>query len=94
MDRLLGEKGVFFDDWNARVQHPVSQELHRRRGGELPRPAPVIEARNVGPGKVAESKGWVARAERVKHVEPWLESLAYRFDADQGSIVFAGDCGD
>jgi ribonuclease BN (tRNA processing enzyme) len=33
-------------------------------------------------------------AARVHHVEPTLQSLAYRFDTEQGSIVFAGDCGD
>ena len=25
------------------------------------------------------------------HTEPWLESLAYRVDSDEGSIAFAGD---
>lgn len=26
-------------------------------------------------------------------MEPWLQSLAYRVDTDEGSIVFAGDTG-
>jgi ribonuclease BN (tRNA processing enzyme) len=30
----------------------------------------------------------------VKHVEPTLVSLAYRFNTRKGSIVFAGDCTD
>lgn len=94
VERLLGKEGAFFDDWNARIKHPVSQEIHKRRGGLLPRPAPAIEASDVGPGEIAESDGWMATAARVHHVEPWLESLAYRFETDQGSIVFAGDCGD
>jgi len=94
VERLLGKDGAFFVDWNSRIQHPVSQAIHKRRGGVLPRPAPAIEARDVGPGTIAKSDSWVATAARVHHVEPWLESLAYRFDTDQGSIVFAGDCGD
>ncbi len=94
VDRLLGTEGAFFDDWNSRIHHPVSQAIHKRRGGSLPRPAPAIDARDVGPGKVAEGEGWTATAARVHHVEPGLESLAYRFDTDRGSIVFAGDCGD
>ena len=94
VERLLGKEGAFFDDWNARIEHPVSQAIHKRRGGVLPRPAPVIEARDVGPGAIAESDAWTATAVRVHHVEPWLESLAFRFDTDQGSVVFAGDCGD
>ncbi len=94
VERLLGDEGAFFDDWNARVKHPVSQEIFKRRGGQLPRPAPAIEASDVGPGRIAQSGPWVATAARVHHVQPWLESLAYRFDTDQGSIVLAGDCGD
>ena len=94
VERLLGPQGAFFDDWKARIEHPVSQAIHKRRGGELPRPAPAIEAQDVKPGKIAESDTWTATAACVHHVEPWLESLAFRFDTDQGSIVFAGDCGD
>jgi ribonuclease BN (tRNA processing enzyme) len=94
VERLLGKEGAFFDDWNSRIRHPVSQQIHKRRGGVLPRPAPAVEAVDVGPGGVAESGRWAVSAAAVHHVEPWLESLAYRVDTDRGSIVFAGDCGD
>ena len=94
VERLLGPEGAFFVDWQSRIKHPVSQAIHKRRGGSLPRPAPAIEARDVGPGEIARTDSWVATAARVHHVEPWLESLAFRFDTQRGSIVFAGDCGD
>ncbi len=94
VERLLGEEGAFVDDWKSRVEHPVSLEIFKRRGGVLPRPAPAVEAKDVGPGKIAEGDSWVASATRVHHVEPGLESLAYRFDTDHGSIVFGADCGD
>jgi ribonuclease BN (tRNA processing enzyme) len=94
VDRLLGAEGVFFDDWNSRIKHPVSLQIHQGRGGTVPRPAPAISAFDVGPGPVAESGPWAVTAARVRHVEPYLESLAYRFDTAHGSIVFAGDCGD
>lgn len=94
IEQLFGEKGAFFPDWNSRVTHPVSVELYQNRGGVAPRPAPAFEVRDVGPGKVEETASWTATAARVHHVEPTLVSLAYRFDTDQGSIVFAGDCGD
>ena len=94
VERLLGEQGAFFDDWNSRIEHPASQQVHRKRKGILPRPAPLIEVKDVGPGRIAESDSWAATAARVHHVEPWLESLAYRFDTDSGSILFAGDCAD
>jgi ribonuclease Z len=94
VERLFGENGAFADDLESRIRHPASQEVHRRRGGVLPRPGLAIEVEDIEPGKVAETDAWVATAERVHHVEPWLESLVYRFDTEDGSILFAGDCGD
>ena len=94
VDRLLGEKGAFYEDWYSRIQHPASHECHTQRGGALPRPAPSVVASDAEPGKVVETDSWTATAERVHHVEPWLESLAYRFETQEGSIAFAGDCGD
>ena len=94
VERLVGRDGAFFGDWNSRVNHPASQEVHRQRGGALPRPALAIEVKDVGAGRIADCGSWVATAARVHHVEPWLESLAYRFETDQGSVLFAGDCGD
>ena len=94
VERLLGEEGAFVDDWTSRVEHPVSLAIFKRRGGVLPRPAPAVETKDVGPGTTARTDSWTATATRVHHVEPGLESLAYRFDTDHGSIVFAADCGD
>ena len=94
VERLLGRDGAFFDDWHARIHHPASQESFTSRGGILPRPPPAITARDVGPGPVAKTDSWTATAERVHHVEPMLESLAYRFETQEGSVLFAGDCTD
>ena len=90
-ERLVGPDGAFSHDWKSRVGHPVSQSLHRGRGGSLPRPEPSFDAKDVGPGKVADHDYWKVTATLAKHVEPWLTSLAYRVDSDAGSIVFAGD---
>ena len=94
VDRLLGVEGAFFDDWRSRVDHPASHACHQQRGGSLPRPAPSVDAKDVAPGRIAAADSWAATAARVRHVEPTLESLAYRFDTDEGSVVFAGDCAD
>lgn len=94
VERLLGVEGAFFDDWYSRVKHPASHECHRQRGGSLPRAAPSIKTRDMGPGTVVETESWTATAEQVHHVEPWLISLAYRFETTDGNIVFAGHCGD
>ena len=94
VEQLLGEKGAFFPDWHSRVTAPVSIQIFKNRGGTPPRPAPAFDTRDVGPGKVEENASWTVTAARVHHLEPTLVSLAYRFDTDRGSVVFAGDCGD
>jgi len=94
VEKLLGEEGVFFPDWHSRVAHPVSIRIFEQRHGVPPRPAPAFDVRELESGVVDETASWKATAVRVHHVEPTLVSLAFRFDTEQGSIVFAGDCGD
>jgi len=89
--RLIGPEGAFVDDWKARVGAPVSQAVHANRGGSLPRPAPNVRAIDIEAGAVVEADAWRATAAEVRHVQPWLRSLAYRFETAGGSIVFAGD---
>ena len=91
-ERLLGEDtGAYWHDIIARTNHPLSLWAHQSRGGTLPRKPPVIHSNDVGPGTVATSKHWEITAARVEHVQPYLDSLAYRIDSDEGSIVFSGD---
>lgn len=92
--RLLGEEGAFYEDWKSRIEHRASHECHRQRQGIMPRPAPAVVAKDVGPGAVTQGEVWSVTAERVHHVEPWLESLAYHFETEEGSVLFAGDCAD
>jgi len=91
--RLIGPRGAFTFDWRARVNAPVSQCVHRNRGGTLPRPAPDIAVTDVDPGIVVERPGWAVHAARAQHVQPWLESLAYRVVTPGGCVFFAGDTG-
>jgi ribonuclease BN (tRNA processing enzyme) len=92
-DRLIGEEGAFAFDWQARVNSPLSHRAFQLRGGVLPRKPPSVSVKDIGPGKVTEGKDWQVTACRAEHVQPWLESLAYRLDSDAGSIVFTGDTG-
>ena len=98
VNRLLGPSGAFYDDWHSRVTHPVSLELHRSRGGELPRPEPKIVSHEVSPvapyAEVTQIGSCKVSTVQVYHVEPTLISLAYRFESVEGSILFCGDCGD
>ncbi len=85
------EEGLFAHDWIARVNHPLSQRIHVNRGGTLPRKPPFVQAKDVGPGKVHSGKDWEVTAASAEHVQPYLDSLAYRFETPNGSIVFTGD---
>ena len=92
-EQLVGPDGAFSLDWKARVGALVSQSVHVNRGGPLPRPKPAYSATDISAGEVMEEAGFKIAAAHASHVEPWLESLAYRVDTDRGSITFAGDTG-
>ena len=88
---IIGEKGVFAHDWKARVNSPMSQRIHVNRGGTLPRKPPDVFAKDVTEGKVFIADDWEVTAAIAEHAQPWLDSLAYRFDTPEGSMVFTGD---
>ncbi|HYU18181.1 MAG TPA: MBL fold metallo-hydrolase [Chloroflexota bacterium] len=90
-DRILGDNGAFSHDWKARVNAPVSQRVHVNRGGVLPRKPPIVAVKDVGPGPVYSGRDWRVTSAPAEHVQPWLDSLAYRLDSSDGSIVFTGD---
>jgi ribonuclease Z len=90
-ERLLGENGAFVHDWKARVSFPGSQRVHVNRGGTLPRKPPSVLAKDVGPGLIHQGREWRVTAAPAEHAQPWLDSLAYRLDSAEGSIVFTGD---
>lgn len=88
---LIGEDGVFAHDWKARVGSPISQRVFVNRGGTLPRPAPVVDSTDIEAGAVIEGVDWTVRSAEAVHVQPFLDSLAYRIDTDSGSVVITGD---
>ena len=90
-ERILGERGAFAHDWKARVNHPLSQRVHVNRGGTLPRQPPAVSVRDVGPGLIHRGADWQVTAAPAEHVQPYLDSLAYRLDSAAGSVVFTGD---
>ena len=88
---IIGSKGAFAHDWKARIGAPGSQQVFMNRGGTLPRTPPEVLAKDIGPGKVYSGDDWEVTAAPAVHVQPFLDSLAYRFDTSDGSIVFTGD---
>ncbi len=90
-DLLREDGGLFAHDWKTRVNNPSSQQLHANRGGTLPRKPPEVLATDVSPGKVFSGMHWEITAAEAEHVQPYLDSLAYRIDSPEGSMVFTGD---
>ena len=88
---LIGEEGVFAPDWKARVNHPLSQQVFVNRGGVLPRKPPAQKAKNIDSGATVDGNGWRVNTAPAEHVQPWPDSLAYRVDTPDGSVVFTGD---
>ncbi|MDP3062601.1 MAG: MBL fold metallo-hydrolase [Chloroflexota bacterium] len=90
--RILDEKeGAYAHDWIARINHPMSQQAHVDRGGTLPRVPPSVSAKDVGPGVVCSTGEWRVTAATAAHAQPWLDSLAYRIECSEGTIVVTGD---
>lgn len=90
--RLIGPgQGAFWPDIVARTNHPLSLGAYKRRGGVLPRRPPQVETSDLEAGAVVKGPSWSVRTAEVEHVQPYLDSLAYRLETDQGLIVFAGD---
>ncbi len=91
-ERILDEEvGAFAHDWLARINHPLSLTAYTDRGGVLPRKPPSLDAKDIGPGKVTQGKDWEVVSAPAEHVQPWLDSLAYRVNTSEGSFVFTGD---
>lgn len=85
------ETGLFAHDWLARVKHPASQITFMERGGKLPRKKPMVLPFDKEPGLIKSGSSWQVIADRAEHVQPYLDSLAYRIDTDGGSVVLTGD---
>ncbi len=92
-ERLIGSEGAFADDWRARVEHPASQEVYAARGGRVHRPAPLFDVEEIVAGTSITTQNCRVTSGKAIHLQPMLESLAYRVDWDGGSIVITGDTG-
>lgn len=90
---IAGPDGAFSPDLRARINAPASQRVHVKRGGELPRAGMNIVTTDIQPGQVVQQQGWTMLAGATRHVQPWLESVAYRLETTSGCIVFTGDTG-
>ena len=85
------ERGAFWLDVVARVNHPMSVDAFHRRGGQGKRPPPVVEVHEYAEGHVASGKTWECHVREVKHAQPYLNCYGLRFETEEGVIAFSGD---
>ena len=92
VEKLFGVgRGAFWPDLNARMEAPTSHAVYVNRGGELPRLPPNPEVREVHPGDTFTVGDIVFRSGLARHVQPYLDSNAYRITVGSSSIVYTGD---
>jgi ribonuclease Z len=93
VERLVGKGGVFEPDVVSRQAHPAALHNYLQRGGSLPRPETKAIGHNLESGQVVERSTFRITAIQVPHLEPYLISLAYRIDTEEGSVLYLGDAG-
>ena len=91
--RLFDEDGVYGVDILARTGHESSIDVFHERGGTGVRQPPRPQVTEIHAGSVIRGKSWTLTAGHAQHVQPYLECLAFRLDADEGSICYSGDSG-
>jgi ribonuclease Z len=90
-ERLIGQEGAFVDDWHVRVTHPASREVYAARGGQVPRPKPDFEVREIKVGDRIETGTAAVTAGQAVHLQPMMDCLMYRVDWAGGAVVITGD---
>ncbi|HSF17490.1 MAG TPA: MBL fold metallo-hydrolase [Vicinamibacteria bacterium] len=92
-EQIIGPTGFLGPDIDARLNHRASQDVFESRGGVLPRKPPRPIVKEIRVGDVIEHDNWSVRVGKASHVQPFLECLAYRLEAAEGSVVYSGDSG-
>lgn len=91
VDSMVGERGAFGPDQQARTRHEASLGYYRARGGQGARApiAPLVT--ELKTGEQFDGDGWTLRCIEVPHVQPHLSCLAFRLDAGGQSFCYSGD---
>jgi len=92
-DLLFAPDGVYGPDIRARIEHQSSIDTFAARGGTPPRQRPAPRVREIRAGDVVQGQSWKLTVGHAVHVQPYLECLAFRLDAADGSLCYSGDSG-
>ena len=90
LEALFGPSGAFSADLRARSEGEAAQRIYLARDGKR-RERLNVHAIDVTEGLVQETATWRVSAVRTPHTQPFMESLAYRVDAEGQSVVVSGD---
>ncbi len=88
---LFGRNGVFRQDQEARTALSGSQDIQRSRTGQELAWIEVDVTEIESSGSVCHTGRWSVTAAQTEHVQPYMDTLAYRVDSDEGSIAIAVD---
>ena len=88
---LFGPDGVYGPDLQARTRHPLSQRIHRLRGGPMPRTLPTLVVHELDQEEAVACDRWTVTTGPAHHVQPYLASLSYRIQTPSASVVISGD---
>ena len=88
---LFGPDGVYGPDLQARTRHPLSQRIHRLRGGPMPRMLPTLVVHELDEEEAVACDRWTVTTGPAHHVQPYLASLSYRIQTPSASVVISGD---
>lgn len=92
VEKLFGANtGAFWPDLNARMEAPASHAVYVNRGGVLPRLPPNPDIREVEPGDTFAIGDIEFSPGLARHVQPFLDSNAYRIEVGSSSVVYTGD---
>ena len=90
-EMLFGEQGVYRQDQIARYAIKGSQQtMQDRTGHTLSKIKIDVDERDT-PSWEYDGGVWKVTAVKTQHVDPYMDTYAYRLDADQGSVVIAED---
>jgi len=91
VDMLFGADGAFDADLRARSESPAAQRIYMSRHGKTRDRMRIVAIDLLTEGPIHESAGWRVSAARMPHTQPFMESLAYRVDSGDRSVVISGD---
>ena len=92
VEKLFGaDSGAFWPDLKARLHAPPSRAVYLNRGGRLPRLPPDPAVREIQPGDSFTIGDIEFVPGLARHVQPYLDSNAYRIMSGSSSVVYTGD---